>query len=177
MFNFTKQQFNADDALAALNAISVFLFDDYRDAITNCEDKKHFIIMTIFWHDVLASAGLMNVSDDSADVPSMLLIMGCENRIVWAIAQISSLYVWKQSREKEGNLGFTTILELFQRTKNIESNLPPPDLRRKVTVGLRPVDDVSRLLASEAFRTVVHDNIPSVPEIAEAVNDAIGSLE
>ncbi|KIK66588.1 hypothetical protein GYMLUDRAFT_157196 [Collybiopsis luxurians FD-317 M1] len=228
MFSFAKQQFDADDALAALNVISTFLFDggrgdwerwlrvassystrilsdrnrfmDYRDAITNCEDKERFIIMTTFWFDVLASvttmespifvdaidelynpskqSGLMDVSDDSADALSMLPIMGCENRIVWAISQISSLYVWKQSREKEGRL---SILELSRRANDIEAYLAPPD----PSLEPRTEEDVPRLLASEAFRTsavvylrtVVHGDHPLVPEIAEAVNEAILSLE
>ncbi|KIK53353.1 hypothetical protein GYMLUDRAFT_63740 [Collybiopsis luxurians FD-317 M1] len=103
---------------------------------------------------------------------------GCENCIVWAFAQISSLYVWKQNREKEGKL---SILELHQRANEIESYLASP----RLSLVYSSEDNVPRLLTSEAFRTsailylrtVVHSDFWLVPDIAEAVNKAIGSLE
>ncbi|KIK53358.1 hypothetical protein GYMLUDRAFT_179008 [Collybiopsis luxurians FD-317 M1] len=228
MFCFSKQQFGADDAFCALNVISTFLFNggqgdwerwfrvassyctriledrdrftSYRDAITNCEDKERFIIMTTFKFDILASvttmelpiffeviselynpknqSSLLGVFDNSTDALSMLPIMGCENRIVWAFAQISSLYVWKQNQEKEGKL---SILELHQRANDIESYIATP----RLSLVSSSQDDVPRLLTSEAFRTsailylrtAVHGDFRLVPDIAEAVNRAIGSLE
>lgn len=227
MFSFAKQQFDDDDALAALNIISTFLFDgglgdwerwlhvasvysntilgdrsrfhDYRDAVMNCSDKERFIIKTTFWFDVLASVTTMtipnfvNVIDDlynpsnqsgiydvseGSDSLSMLPIMGCENRIVWALAKASQLYVWKQAREKEGRL---SILELSKRAAEIESLLSPPN----PPLVSHTDDDVPRTLASEVFRTstivylrtIVCGDHPLVTEISEAVADAIVSLE
>ncbi|KAJ3876712.1 fungal-specific transcription factor domain-containing protein [Lentinula edodes] len=227
MFSFAKEQFDDDDALAALNIISTFLFDggngdwerwlhvasvysnsilndrsrflDYRDALMNSTDKERFIIKTTFWFDVLASvttmkkpnfvevihelyspsnqSGLSEISDDS-DSLSMLSVMGCENRIVWALAKISELHVWKEHRAKSGSL---SIVELSRRAEDIEMHLAPsvPPLRP------RTQDDVPRLLASEVFRTsaivylrtIVSGDHPLVREISEAVDDAVVSLE
>ncbi|KIK53328.1 hypothetical protein GYMLUDRAFT_937945 [Collybiopsis luxurians FD-317 M1] len=225
-FCFSKQQFDADDALCALNVISAFLFNGGRgdwerwlpiassysvrilenrtrfhnclDALTNCEDKERFIIMTAFRFDVIASVTTMEspilfeaiddlydpnnlgieISDNAADVLSMLPIMGCENRIMWAITQISSLYVWKQNQQKERKL---SNLELHRRADDIESHLAPPD----PSLEAKSAEDVPRLLASEAFRTsaivylrtVVHGDYPFLPQIAQAVNEAVGYLE
>ncbi|KIK53338.1 hypothetical protein GYMLUDRAFT_88401 [Collybiopsis luxurians FD-317 M1] len=214
MFSFAKVQFDADDALCALNVISAFLFDggrgdwerwirvaslysariledrsrfmDYRDVITNCEDKEQFIIIRTFWFDVLASVTTMESplflkaidklydpenQSSLLDVSEMLPIMGC---IVWAFAQISSLDWEKKCR-------FSIFDSFSRRAADIELHLAPPDPSLKA----RSEDDVPRLLASEAFRTsaivylrtVVHGDHPLVPEIAEAVNEAIGSLE
>ncbi|KAJ3916068.1 fungal-specific transcription factor domain-containing protein [Lentinula edodes] len=227
MFSFAKEQFDDDDALAALNIISTFLFDggngdwerwlhvasvysnsilndrsrflDYRDALMNSTDKERFIIKTTFWFDVLASvttmkkpnfvevihelynpsnqSGLSEISDDS-DSLSMLSVMGCENRIVWALAKISELHVWKEHRAKSGSL---SIVELSRRAEDIEMHLAPS------VTPLRPrtQDDVPRLLASEVFRTsaivylrtIVSGDHPLVREISEAVDDAVVSLE
>ncbi|KAJ3810976.1 fungal-specific transcription factor domain-containing protein [Lentinula lateritia] len=227
MFSFAKEQFDDDDALAALNIISTFLFDggngdwerwlhvaflysnsilndrsrflDYRDALMNSTDKERFIVKTTFWFDVLASvttmkkpnfvevihelynpsnqSGLSEISDDS-DSLSMLSVMGCENRIVWALAKISELHVWKEHRAKSGSL---SIVELSRRAEDIEMHLAPsvPPLRP------RTQDDIPRLLASEVFRTsaivylrtIVSGDHPLVREISEAVDDAVVSLE
>ncbi|KAF9065090.1 fungal-specific transcription factor domain-containing protein [Rhodocollybia butyracea] len=227
MFSFAKDQFDDDDALAAIHIISSFLFDgghgdwerwlqvaswysnsvladrsrfhDYRDALMSCTDKERFIIKTTFWFDVLSSvttmtqpnfvdviddlynpsnSGISDASEEDSDSLSMLSIMGCENRIVWALSQISSLYVWKLNREKEGRL---SILELSRKANDIEAYLAPPN------PPLRPrtEDDIPRSLASEVFRTsaivylrtIVSGNHPLVPEISEAVNEAVASLE
>ncbi|KAE9399792.1 hypothetical protein BT96DRAFT_975672 [Gymnopus androsaceus JB14] len=222
-----KAAFDDDDALAALNIISTFLFDgghgdwqrwlqvasiysnsiledrsrfhDYRDALMNCSDKERFIIKTTFWFDVLASvttmaspnfvnvidslynpsnqSGVYDVSEDS-DSLSMLPVMGCENRIVWALAKTSQLYVWKQAREKEGRL---SVVELSRRATDIESFLTPPN----PPLASRTDEDVARALASEVFRTstvvylrtIVSGDHPLVPEISEAVAEAVASLE
>ncbi|KIK53332.1 hypothetical protein GYMLUDRAFT_63733 [Collybiopsis luxurians FD-317 M1] len=218
MFSFAKLQFDTDDALAALNVISTFLFDggrgdwqrwlyvassysariledrtrflNYRDAIINCGDKERFIIMTTFWLDVLASvtrmelptflevidelynpntqSDLIDVSNDTTDALSMLPIIGCENRIVWAMAQISSLSCWRQSREKEGRL---SILELSRRANDIEVYLAAPN------PSLEARSEAFRTSAIVYLRTIIHGDHPLVFEIAEAVNEAIGSLE
>ncbi|KAJ4477404.1 fungal-specific transcription factor domain-containing protein [Lentinula aciculospora] len=226
MFSFAKEQFDDDDALAALNIISSFLFDggngdwerwlqvasiysasilndrsrflDYRDALVSSSDKERFIIKTTFWFDVLASvttmkapnfvlaideiynpsnqSGISDISEES-DPLSMLSVMGCENRIVWALAKISQLHAWKRNREKSGSL---SIVELSKRASDIELYLAPND-----TPVPRTEDDVPRLLASEVFRTsavvylrtVVSGDHPFVPEISEAVAEAVVSLE
>ncbi|KAE9389319.1 hypothetical protein BT96DRAFT_406784 [Gymnopus androsaceus JB14] len=227
IFSFAKQRFDDDDALGALNIISMFLFDGghgdwerwlqvasiysnsilgdrsrfhgYRDALMNCSDKERFIIKTTFWFDVLASvttmsspnfvnvidnlynpsnqSGVYDVSEDS-DSLSMLSVMGCENRIVWALAKTSQLYVWKQAREKEDGLSF---IELSRRAADIESFLTPPN----PPLASCTDDNVALALASEVFctsivvylRTIVSGDRPRVPDISKAVADAIASLE
>ncbi|KAJ3995808.1 fungal-specific transcription factor domain-containing protein [Lentinula boryana] len=225
MFSFAKKQYDDDDALAALNIISTFLFDggngdwgrwlsvasiysfsilrdhdrfhDFRDALINSTDKERFIIKTTFWFDVLASVTLMKsnfatvidelynpsnqsgVSDITDEDPlSMLSIMGCENRIVWAFAKISQLDGWKRKREKSGSL---SIVELSRKANDIEMFLAPPN----PPLVPQTKEDVPRLLASEVFRTsaivylrtIVSGDHPLVPEISEAVAAAVASLE
>ncbi|KAE9408335.1 hypothetical protein BT96DRAFT_808106, partial [Gymnopus androsaceus JB14] len=86
-------------------------FRDYCDAVMNCSDKERFIIKTTFWFDSIASVTTMSSPnfvhvidnlynpvnqsgvydvEESASL-SMLPVMGCENRVVWAFAQISQL--------------------------------------------------------------------------------------
>ncbi|KAJ3981207.1 fungal-specific transcription factor domain-containing protein [Lentinula detonsa] len=225
MFSFAKKHYDDDDALAALNIISTFLFDggngdwsrwlsvassysssilqdrdrfyDFRDALISSTDKERFIIKTTFWFDVLASVTLMEsnfatvieelynpsnqsgVSDITDEDPlSMLSIMGCENRIVWAFAKISQLDKWKRKREKSGSL---SIVELSRKANDIEMFLAPPN----PPLVPRTKEDVPRLLASEVFRTsaivylrtIVSGDHPLVPEISEAVAAAVTSLE
>ncbi|KAJ3781951.1 fungal-specific transcription factor domain-containing protein [Lentinula aff. detonsa] len=225
MFSFAKKQYDDDDALAALNIISTFLFDgghgdwgrwlsvasiysssilqdrdrfyDFRDALITSTDKERFIIKTTFWFDVLASvtsmesnfatvidelynpsnqSGVSDITDE--DSLSMLSIMGCENRIVWAFAKISQLDRWKRKREKSGSL---SIVELSRKANDIEMFLAPPN----PPLVPRTKEDVPRLLASEVFRTsaivylrtIVSGDHPLVPEISEAVAAAVTSLE
>ncbi|KAJ3778137.1 fungal-specific transcription factor domain-containing protein [Lentinula raphanica] len=226
LFNFAKGQFDDDDALAALNNISTFLFAggngdwerwlyvasrysydilndrtrfiDHRDAMLNSSDKERFIIKTTFWFDVLASvttmqktqlygvidelynpskqSGIHAVSEE--DPLSMMSIMGCENRIVWAFSEISKLDEWKRKHEKGGSL---SIVELSRRADDIEQYLAPPNPK----LVARTEEDVPRVLASEVFRTsaivylrtIVSGDHPLVQEISSAVANAVAALE
>jgi len=168
-----------------------------QDALMRCSETTRFIIKTSMWFDVLAAATRMDIpyflevyrslfDPDGAYIHgssgpeelSMLPIMGCENYIVWALAEISNLACWKDLQKKRGAL---SMPELVKRGTKIEKYIMPP-----VTPPVFYSDlEQKRILASQVFRasarvylhSVLSGDYPSCKEIADGVADTIDWLK
>ncbi|KAJ8494771.1 hypothetical protein ONZ51_g2116 [Trametes cubensis] len=125
------------------------------DALKKCSESTRFIIKTTMWFDVLASVTTQTVprfletyralfggqgayiGDPAANSPeiSMLPVMGCENKIVLAIAEISNLACWKESHLRRGTL---SIPDLVHRGQEIEDTLLTPSSPQPLAVPLQP---------------------------------------
>lgn len=218
----TSRGATADDAMAALHVVSVFLFDggqgawntflnvasayvvnllenpkyhrNYSMALQACGPKDEFIVKTTIWFDVLGSITMQDKPrllgairelfdpnrsfvgshPDSSTSYSMMSPMGCENVVVWALAEASSLSYWKRSNKRKGTLSHR---ELVHRAEEIETHLdtqiPLPQPRPE-----KP-EEWSRLLASRIFRSstklflqsIVNGDHPRVPEIRRCVEE------
>ncbi|KAI8980066.1 fungal-specific transcription factor domain-containing protein [Trametes punicea] len=136
------------------------MLDDQRfygpeDALKRCSESARFIIKTTMWFDVLASVTTQQVprfletyrrlfggqgahiGDPATSSPeiSMLPVMGCENKIVLAIAEISNLACWKEAQLRRGTL---SIPELVRRGAEIEETLLVPSSPQPLAVPLQP---------------------------------------
>ena len=116
-------------------------FADPRDVLKRSSETTRFIIKTTMWFDVLASVTTQQVprfleyyrllfngayiDDPMGGSPeiSMLPVMGCENNIVLAIAEISNLACWKESQLKRHCL---SIPKLVERGLEIEAKYLTP---------------------------------------------------
>jgi len=125
---------------------------------------------------------------------SMLPIMGCENHIVLAIAEISTLFRWKQSQATQGTLSIPRLVEkgldiegkyLQQTSPMFESDpyltgLPSnaySDLEaQEVYQRRRLTNDIFRASARVFLHTVLSGDHPSSPEICAAVTETIDCL-
>jgi len=210
---------SADDAMAALHVVSVFLFDggrggwnvflniacayvtallentryhrNYAAALQGCSLKDQFIVKTTIWFDVIGSittqeqprllsairelfdpnrSFIGGINDSSY---SMMSPMGCENVVVWALAEASSLSCWKRANKRKGTLNQR---ELVRKVEEIEIPLEPqPPLPQPPP---EKVEDLSRLLASRIFRSatklflqsILHGDHPRVPELRSCVD-------
>ncbi|KAG8213097.1 hypothetical protein J3R82DRAFT_11493 [Butyriboletus roseoflavus] len=171
-----------------------------------CTESLRFIIKTSMWFDVLASATLVRKPyfldvirelftpqpaffGDDPVVPmseySMMSVMGCENHIVLALAEIASLASWKDEHVRAGSL---SIKELVKRGHRIEEILKKPsshpyEFDVDVDVGERTRAQ-QRRLTSEVFRasahvylhSVISGDFPRCPEIIEAVDETVKCL-
>ena len=169
------------------------------DALLNCHAKDAFVVKTAIWFDVLASVTTQKsphfleairamfdpnrsgICDASLTPPqySMMSPMGCENHVVWALAETSELSVWKRDQSRAGSL---SVPELVHRASFIEAYLTPP-----ASYGSLPVDEreCSRHLASDIFRasarlylrSVVSGDYPDVLEIKDSVADTLQCIQ
>ena len=211
----------ADDAMAALHVVSVFLFDggqgawrvflniastyvmallentryhrNYTAALQACGPKDEFIVKTTIWFDVIGSittqeqprllSAIRELFDPSRSFIggysnpsscSMMSPMGCENVVVWALAEASSLSCWKRSNKRKGTLNQR---ELVRKVEDIEIHLEPqPPLPQP---PLESPEDWSRLLTSRIFRSatrlflqsILHGDHPRVPELRRCVDE------
>ncbi|KAF8969158.1 fungal-specific transcription factor domain-containing protein [Flammula alnicola] len=218
----SKGRFTADDAMAALHIVSLYLFDggrgkwddfiffasryvkdvlenpnyynNYPAALEAASAKEQFVVKTTIWFDVLAAVTtqqpphllsyireLFKPDRSYVGTPptySMLSPMGCENVVVWALAETAYLAYWKRRHEEMGEL---SVRELVQKVQEIEAHLQP---------GPRPErpqpdsDSYSRFVASEIFRTatrlflksVESGDYPHVLEIRECVNETYDAI-
>jgi hypothetical protein len=176
-------------------------------ALMSCSDNIRFIIKTSMWFDVLASATLIRRpmfldvlrwlyapstarfdGRPAAAVKelSMMGIMGCENRIVLALAEIADLACWKAEHLQEGNLSVPTLVRRGQR---IEQILTDDD--RNSLFGGDYFDDGDqekcnqRFLTSEVFRasalvylhSVISGDHPQCPEIVNGIETTVKCLK
>ncbi|KAL0579044.1 hypothetical protein V5O48_002937 [Marasmius crinis-equi] len=168
-----------------------------KDALINCTGVEQFIVKTTIWFDVLASvttmrlpsldepiqelfnpsqASVHEVTSSGATSLSMMTVMGCEGRIIWAIAQISRLANMKQAYADRGALDTQMLV---RRMAEIDTHLEPPD------DSLFAGEEVHRVYTSEVFRnatrlylyTVVHGDFPNVFPIRKAVEDTFAALK
>ncbi|KAI0091026.1 fungal-specific transcription factor domain-containing protein [Irpex rosettiformis] len=122
------------------------------DVMMRCTESTRFIIKTTMWFDVLASVTTQSVPrfletykqlfdtpsgayiEDPANYTwngmrrsppqtSMLPVMGCENSIVLAIAEISELAYWKEMQIRKNSL---SVPQLVERGMEIERKYLTP---------------------------------------------------
>ena len=210
---------SANDAMAALHAVSVFLFDggkgawgafldiasayvmavlenpryhrNYAAALQACNAKDEFIVKTTIWFDVIGSVttqeqprllcAIRELFDPNRSFVgsyssySMMSPMGCENVVVWALAEASSLSCWKRSHKRKGTL---SQRELLRKVEEIETHLEP-----QAPLPQRPLnspEEWSRLLTSRIFssstklflQSIANGDHPRVPEIRNCVDEA-----
>jgi len=169
-------------------------FRHYPTALDAASAKDQFVVKTAIWFDVLASIttrkpprlleyirALFKPDQSYVGSPtscSMLTPMGCENTVVWALAETSDLSYWKRLHERQGDL---SVRALVARVEKIEPYLekPPLPVRPQATS-----EDWSRYLASEIFRTstklflksVESGDYPHVQEIRSCVQDGLTAI-
>ncbi|KAI1797030.1 fungal-specific transcription factor domain-containing protein [Ganoderma leucocontextum] len=171
------------------------------EALRRCSESTRFIIKTTMWFDVLASVTTQQVPrfleyyrllfngayiDDplggtgAAPEISMLPVMGCENKIVLAIAEISNLAHWKEGCLRRGAL---SIPELVHRGALIEEQLLAPagpggggGDEGEVLWRRRLTNNIFRASAKVYLHTVLSGDYPACPEIVGAVAETIGAL-
>jgi len=181
------------------------------DVLKKCTESTRFIIKTTMWFDVLASVTTLQVPrfleayrllfgrtgayigdagdpyDPVSTSPevSMLPVMGCENQIVLAIAEISNLAHWKESQKHRGSL---SVPQLVERGLEIEKKYlcPSPNAYGQpfdstttdpeVAQRRRLTNDIFRASARVYLHTVLSGDYPSCPEIITGVAETIDCL-
>ncbi|KAJ2926858.1 hypothetical protein H1R20_g10253, partial [Candolleomyces eurysporus] len=170
-----------------------------KDALLYANWKDAFIVKTSIWFDVLASIttarpphflqeiramfnpnypGVYDPTFDSSSQCSMMSPMGCENRVVWALAETSALAAWKDSEKIKRRL---SIEELVQKASDIDTYLYKKPFEPSMEIGEDKDMEHIRYLASEIFRcatklflaTVVNDDYPQVKKTQDAVDELI----
>ncbi len=165
-------------------------------SLVMCSPQDRFSVKAAIWFDVLAAIttqkhpNLMNEinhlfhphASGFGTTPEldMLDSMGCESRVVWALAKTIALSTWKTRHQASGTL---SIPELVKRSLEIEDCLKGPSLLTSMPI----MDDIrlKRIYCSEMFRTsttlflrsVVSGDYPNVPEVSEAVHDMLALLK
>jgi hypothetical protein len=167
------------------------------------------------WFDVLASVTQMRVPKflevyrtvfgpkqgayiESAPCAalSMIPVMGCENHIVLAIAEISELSSWKEMQTRTGCLSMPKLvqrgMEIEQKYLQRNSNgafppdhyLTPPTSSSYAESEAREIyqkrnltNDIFRASARVYLHTVLSGDYPSSPEISSAVTETIEYLK
>ncbi|KAF9243475.1 fungal-specific transcription factor domain-containing protein [Melanogaster broomeanus] len=176
-----------------------------RAFLLRCTESIRFIIKTSMWFDVLASATLVREPrfldiirelyapqtaffDEEPALPpteySMMSVMGCENHIVLALAEIASLASWKDTHVRAGDL---SIPELVRRSQKIGTILKKPSsyaldgcmdaMERQRAHQRRLTSEVFRASAHVYLNSVISGDFPQCPEIIEAVNDTVLRLK
>ncbi|KAK7463481.1 DNA-binding transcriptional regulator ume6 [Stygiomarasmius scandens] len=182
-----------------------FRFHDYRDALLTCSEEENFVIKTVFWFDVIAAvttirpprlqdvityiyspynqseihdtdSGLFNGHKEKL---SMMKVMGCENRILWALSEVSALADWKQRQAREGQLSYTNLV---RRANVLEVSLETPS--RQTFSESDNTNEDARYYVSEIFRTaaivylrtVVSNDFWRVSDVEIAVKSCIDAF-
>ncbi|KAF7374756.1 hypothetical protein MSAN_00361100 [Mycena sanguinolenta] len=124
---------------------------DPRYILSTCNETTRFVIKVAIWFDVLAAVTTQEVPrflefirtlyspeaskvyDPSlASTPelSMMTVVGCENHVVWALAEASALGVWKRRQQAMGTL---SVADLVAQGSKLDKYLdlaaassPPP---------------------------------------------------
>ncbi|KAI0342711.1 hypothetical protein BDW22DRAFT_1329876 [Trametopsis cervina] len=175
------------------------------DVMKHCTESTRFIVKTTMWFDVLASVTTQSVprfletyrtlfdvgahayiDERSPPETSMLPVMGCENNVVLAIAEISNLAYWKEVQRRRNALSVPKLVErgLEIERKYINPGVESPTLIRggfpaaHVGVELRRTltNDIFRASARLYLHTVLSGDYPSCPEIVESVTEVIECL-
>ncbi|KAF8134748.1 fungal-specific transcription factor domain-containing protein [Mycena galopus ATCC 62051] len=180
---------------------SVFRNRDPRGTFEICGETTRFIIKATIWFDVLAAvttqeaprlleyirklfSPLESSVSDPALLPSpelsMMSIMGCENLVLWVLAEASALSVWERKQRERGCL---SVQELIKRAANLEAYL---DTARASHLAYNPTLTLTeaRALSADIFRratrvylrSIMLGNYPNVREIVESVDEAIALL-
>ncbi|KAF7336813.1 hypothetical protein MVEN_02117100 [Mycena venus] len=188
-------------------ACSVFKNRHPREILQNCGETTRFIIKAAIWFDVLAaittqesprflhyirelySPETSGIYDPSSPELSMMAVMGCENHIVWALAEASELSVWKREQQARGRL---SVPDLVARASNLDKTylqatpssptLPPYGTTADANSNVKTETDIARELSSNIFRSatrvyirsIVSGDFPHVPEIVEGIDETMG---
>lgn len=162
-----------------------------------------FFRALLVWNDIL-SCSTQKTRPLGVDIYQKLLAdedfaqnlrdtIGCESWILVAILNATSLEIWKQNQEAEGNL---SIRELVSKADKIESVLEQ-GIEKLSTIlsGLTPIADVAsyqntyrdRIQHVQTYifahsvlthlHTIVSGSWPGVPEIQQSVNRAVSAWE
>ncbi|EKM58498.1 uncharacterized protein PHACADRAFT_252862 [Phanerochaete carnosa HHB-10118-sp] len=148
LFNGGRGAWEAFLAVASQYVYQVLMNPRYpgpEEVLRNCSESTRFIVKTTMWFDVLASVTTQQIprflmiyrqlfdrtrrayiEDASHPGPpelSMLPVMGCENNIVLAIAEISNLACWKESQVTRHCL---SVPKLVERGLEIEAKYLTP---------------------------------------------------
>ncbi|KAF7374633.1 hypothetical protein MSAN_00348100 [Mycena sanguinolenta] len=99
------------------------------------------------------ASGIYDPSLASTPGLSMMTVMGCENQVVWALAEASALALWKRRQQAMGTLSETDT----QLARELSSN-------------------IFRAATRVYVRSIVSGDYPHVPEIREAVDETMGYL-
>src|ERR1700722_5865256 len=176
------------------------LYRSPAEMLLSCDEQLRFILKTTMWFDVIASVTRCEpplfmeqfsslFSPDTAFTAnplapldprlSMLDVMGCENRVVWAMSEVSELAYWKVSCQR---MGRPSTPQLYERGRKIEKHLLP-------RMGPEEVYDnnlkLQRQYTSEIFRSstrvylhsILSGGYPECPEIKEGVRETILHLQ
>jgi hypothetical protein len=110
----------------------------------------------------------------------MMSPMGCENKVVWALAEINALATWKDEQKEHGRL---SVKELVQRSNEIERELEMKHHHAVKILSDFNDDPVvySRYITSNIFRasallylhSVVSGGYPHVVQIRMAVEEVM----
>ncbi|KAJ7858128.1 fungal-specific transcription factor domain-containing protein [Mycena olivaceomarginata] len=185
-------------------ACTVFSQRDPHDALLTCNETTRFIIKVAIWFDVLAAlttqeqprflrfiralyspeaSAIYDPSLPPSPELSMKSVMGCENHIVWALAEAADLAVWKRAQQTAGTL---SVPELVARARNLDNYLDAapatPALPSVYAPSQKTETEIARELSNNIFRaatrvyvrSIVSGDFPHVPEIVEAVDETMG---
>ncbi|KAF8907284.1 hypothetical protein CPB84DRAFT_1822515 [Gymnopilus junonius] len=171
----------------AVRFVEFVLEDDvhhrnYPAALEAASPKVEFVIKTTIWFDVLASITTQRAPlllyyirelfrPDLSWVGhqhtyTMMSPMGCENIVVWALAETSWLAFFKAEREKTGTL---SIPDLVRRVADIDQYLRPGP---RPEPPQRSNEEWSRLF----LKTVESGDFPEVPDIKDAADDTYRAI-
>ena len=172
-------------------------------------EKLCFILSTAMWFDVLASVTLkqephfLNTYRALFDPTSansganamgmsgigfmqtlhpplaMITVMGCENHVVWAMAEVSALAVWKAEQKQYGRL---STPELAERGLKIDQWLLPRagplcPFAEILGQARQHTADIFRASTRLYLHAVLSDDCPYVLEIKACVEDTITCLK
>ncbi|KAG2074329.1 hypothetical protein BDR04DRAFT_1229533 [Suillus decipiens] len=164
---------------------------------THPTDSMRFIIKTSMWFDVLASATLIRrpkflqvirslygtttaaVNDREPEL-SMIGVMGCENRIVLALAEIADLAYWKDECVRAGRLSVSKLVRRGQEIETILKSINDPErlqgLDTEKSWRRRLTSDVFRASALVYLHSVISGNHPRCPEIMSNIAKTVKCL-
>jgi hypothetical protein len=164
-------------------------------ALRSCSDSMRFIIKTSMWFDVLASATLIRrpkfldvlrslydpatAVDDGRPELSMMRVMGCENRIVLALAEIADLAFWKDECRRAGKLSVPELVRRGQRIETLLKSTNDPDHPSSDTEKSRRrrlTSDVFRASALVYLHSVISGDHPQCPEIMCNITETVKCL-
>lgn len=168
------------------------------EALVRADETVGFVVKTTMWFDVLASITLgkaphfINVfrtifgpgssGDEQGQrmVPrqlSMMAVMGCENAIVWALAEVSALAQWKTEQLARGTL---SVPELVRKGAAVEKHLTPAPaafFTDDLAMYRQYSSEIFRASTSVYLHSVVSGDYPAVGEIRRGVREMIECLE
>ncbi|KAK0495175.1 fungal-specific transcription factor domain-containing protein [Armillaria luteobubalina] len=159
-----------------------------RLALMRCNRKQAFLIKACIWFDVLASVttqtepsflhvtrelfspNISGISDVNNPDSDMMTVMGCESRIVWALAEVSALAAWKQQEMDKGRL---SIMKLVQRAEPIFQCLDEPLNANDHPASRNLCSEVFRVAARVYLLSVVNGDFPDAEDMEKAVQEAV----